>query len=226
MYPDPDSRLADPTDPDFPLLPAARAAFCIPARPRPASKPKEPLPAPGDESLPEPQQIDDLDHVDRLASAAAPDHACGIRLRRRDRSRAFKRPSEEAGLSPPLPDDAEPADQRGRPSCRFSRYPSDSWTVLPQSCLQHMLEFDSVRAGVPEDVSLGRRRSVPRHAKRRLGLSQIVDLAVRNSREYQTEEERLYVAAFDVSLQRYDYQLKFSPSGNGIDTNYNYGTRQ
>ncbi len=85
-----------------------------------------------------------------------------------------------------------------------------------------MLEFESVWQEYRKTFSsvTDQRRKA---SARRLGLSQIVDLAIRNSREYQTEEERLYVAALDVSLQRYDYQLKFSRNGNGINPSYGFG---
>ena len=53
-----------------------------------------------------------------------------------------------------------------------------------------------------------------------LTLAQIVNLARRNSRNYQTQKEQLYSAALAVSLLRYEYELKFSPSGNGTDFNY------
>ncbi len=97
--------------------------------------------------------------------------------------------------------------------------PVEYWQSVPEACLQRMLEFESVRTEYQRAFRGAASPSVP-DATQGLTLAQIVELASRNSREYQTQKEQLYSAALAVSLLRYEYELKFSPSGNGSALNY------
>ncbi len=51
-------------------------------------------------------------------------------------------------------------------------------------------------------------------------MEDIAQLALINSREYQTQKERLYLAALALSLERFDYDLKFATSGNRTLVDY------
>ncbi len=55
-----------------------------------------------------------------------------------------------------------------------------------------------------------------------LTLRKIIDLALLNSREYQTEKETLYRVALQLSFERFDYQLKPTSRGNGTLLNYTH----
>jgi outer membrane protein TolC len=97
--------------------------------------------------------------------------------------------------------------------------PAAAWEALPNACLLRMLEFESVRR---EYIESFRERTVevPRDSSRRLSLDEVIALALLNSREYQSQKEQLYRAALALTLQRYDYQLKFTPTGNGTVVDY------
>ena len=87
--------------------------------------------------------------------------------------------------------------------------PDSSWQAVPVVCQRRMFEFPRIveeyRQTYSTDPSQSARDSSPR-----LTLEEIVDLAVLNSREYQTQKEILYRAALRLTLPRYDYELKFS----------------
>ncbi len=95
------------------------------------------------------------------------------------------------------------------------------WNSLPRSCLIRMLEFESIRAEYKRSFE-----SQPdprmRDPSQRLTLEDIVDLAVINSHSYQSQKEALYSVALRLTLDRYDYSLKFSNFGNGTDVNYSH----
>ncbi len=97
--------------------------------------------------------------------------------------------------------------------------PEAYWDEIPRQCLVRMLEFESVRAeyrklhGAPPPADA-------LDPSRKLSLREIIELGLANSREYQSEKEQLYVAALAVTLERFDYTTKFTPSGNGADADY------
>lgn len=99
--------------------------------------------------------------------------------------------------------------------------PKAYWESLPVYCVSRILEFESVR--VEYHRTLAERSSdSPTRKEQRLTLNEIVGLANIHSREYQQEKEQLYVAALAVSLERYRFQLKFTPGNNGVDVDYNH----
>jgi hypothetical protein len=92
--------------------------------------------------------------------------------------------------------------------------PPSAWESIPPECRARMFEFESVLAEY--ESSYGQRPAAEEFDDApRLNLTDIVVLALLNSREYQTQKESLYRVALRLSLQRFDYDLKFSPFNNG-----------
>lgn len=97
--------------------------------------------------------------------------------------------------------------------------PEDAWQALPAACLRRMLEFENVRA----EYELTFKRPVTESQldpAQRVNLENILELALINSREYQTRKETLYRTALRLSLQRFNFELRFLRSGNGTAANY------
>ena len=97
--------------------------------------------------------------------------------------------------------------------------PPASWNDIPVNCRRRMFEFASLRREAlltfeqfNQDVLLLESETIPR-----LTLPDIIDLALLNGREYQTQKESLFRVALQLSLERFDYQLKPTASGNGTD---------
>jgi hypothetical protein len=93
--------------------------------------------------------------------------------------------------------------------------PPSFWDALPKNCLDRMLEFDSLRteysATFPKaTLDTGSLRDVPRFT-----LANLMELAMINSREYQTRKEVLYRSALLVTRQRYQFYLNPTPFNNG-----------
>ena len=210
VYPDPRSRLADASPPDCPQLPApGPVLYSPPAAAKVETDGAEELPAPaGTESSSAPHR---LPPVEQTARHAAP----LVRLvgYQQDASgEPVGRPAASDQAAQPV----RPSTISGRSSMQV--IPVEYWQSVPDTCLQRMLEFESVRT----EYQRAFRDAAPPvpDAGQGLTLAQIVELASRNSREYQTQKEQLYTAALSVSLLRYEYELKFSPSGNGAALNY------
>ncbi len=91
--------------------------------------------------------------------------------------------------------------------------PKSAWESIATKYRSRIFEFENIRNeyeksyGAPPPAS-------ERDDSRRLDFDDIVRLALLNSREYQTRKEQLYRVALRLSLQHYDYQLKFAPFGN------------
>jgi outer membrane protein TolC len=98
---------------------------------------------------------------------------------------------------------------------------ADVWDSLPAECLQRMLEFQSI---VDEYQRSFQRPPLDSQldTSERLTLSDIIELALINSRDYQTQKEDLYRVALRLSLQRYDYELNFSRFGNSTGVDYTH----
>ena len=92
--------------------------------------------------------------------------------------------------------------------------PPSAWESIPRECRTRMCEFESVLAEYESSYEQ-RPSSDEVDDAPRLNLTNIVVLALLNSREYQTQKESLYRVALRLSLQRFDYDLKFSPFNNG-----------
>lgn len=121
------------------------------------------------------------------------------------------------GLPAPQPED-ESSDEL---SVRIAPIPTSAWDSLPASCLRRMLEFTPVREeyyrSFRKDVVESQLDPAPR-----LTLENILELTLINSREYQTRKETLYRVALRLTLQRFDYQLKFFSRGNGSALDYSH----
>ena len=99
--------------------------------------------------------------------------------------------------------------------------PGEVWNSLPDTCLSRMLEFSSIRSEYQRSFQRAPASAV-RDSSPRLALEDILELALINSREYQSQKEQLYTTALRLTLERYAYDLKFSPFGNGTSLNYEH----
>lgn len=99
--------------------------------------------------------------------------------------------------------------------------PASAWEDVPTSCKLRMFEFESIRKEFQRTFEQ-QPSGYSNESVKALALEDIVELALLNSREYQTQKETLYRAALRLSLQRFDYDLKFSTGGNRIATDYTH----
>ncbi len=95
------------------------------------------------------------------------------------------------------------------------------WEDIPSSCLRRMIEFESVREEYGQTYGSGPPEALFDDAPK-FALEDIIDLTLLNSREYQSEKENLYSVALGLSLERFDYQLKPSVTGNGTAADYTH----
>lgn len=91
--------------------------------------------------------------------------------------------------------------------------PPSAWQSVPVECRVRMFEFESVRKEYETSHSQPPPES-ERDNSPRLNFDDIVELALLNSREYQTQKEILYRNALRLTLERFQYDLKFSRFGN------------
>ncbi|TVS18625.1 MAG: hypothetical protein EA424_10525 [Planctomycetaceae bacterium] len=99
--------------------------------------------------------------------------------------------------------------------------PEFIWQSLPDSTSLRMFEFESVREEY--ERTFGEEPAPEqRDASPRLSLEDILHLAGINSREYQRQKEILYLAALRLTLDRFDYDLKFSTGGNRHTVDYTH----
>jgi hypothetical protein len=102
---------------------------------------------------------------------------------------------------------------------RVAPLSSSAWEALPDDTLRRMFEFDSV--GEEFERSFQRMPDPEQlDDSERITLEDILELAALNNREYQTQKELLYAAALRLTLQRFDYELRFTPTGNGTTVDY------
>lgn len=143
---------------------------------------------------------------------------------------------ESSRLTSRVQSDSQPADQtmaQYGDQVTISPIPVEFWEPIPRSCLTRMLEFESVR----EEYQRTRESYHQRHGEYpktmpppeqyadpspRFTLEDIMDVTLLDSREYQSEKESLYRVALNLSLQRFDYDLKPSVGGNRTATNYTH----
>ncbi|MCA9128531.1 MAG: TolC family protein [Planctomycetales bacterium] len=117
--------------------------------------------------------------------------------------------------------DAE-ADQEEQPVGR--PIPPEAWAAIPKGCLVRMVDFDSIRREAEYtqtsfDISVFDEQA---SQARKLTLEDVVDLALLNSREYQTQKETLYLFALQLSQERFEYQRKFRANGNSASLGYGH----
>ncbi len=109
-------------------------------------------------------------------------------------------------------------EQSGTPQVPIS---ASAWQAIDEACLARMFEFATVR----EEYLLtfgSEPVADARISARRLTLAEIVALTMLNSRAYQTEKENLYRTALNLSLEQFDYDLKFSVGGNRTGADYDH----
>lgn len=227
-YPDPRSRFFNPTNPNDPLLPIPAPKLYayelpeLPERDRSRFNPSKDERQgddpencdPGGETQSQPAPPAQLLPAPPANDAASTGAESSIQF-------AHYLQADEA-VDPPddsAPTDLSSPDALDAGELTVAPIPQDVWESLPDSCLLRMFEFDSIRDEYAR--SFGQAPdSEERNAARRLALEDIVCLALINSREYQTQKELLYRVALRLTLERYDYDLKFSPFGNGTDVNF------
>lgn len=91
--------------------------------------------------------------------------------------------------------------------------PPSAWQSIPVECRVRMFEFESIRKEYETSHSQPPPES-ERDDSPRLNFDDIVELALLNSREYQTQKEILYRNALRLTFERFQYDLKFSRFGN------------
>ncbi len=99
--------------------------------------------------------------------------------------------------------------------------PRSAWQSLPPECQALILEFSDVR----KEYELTHDSQPPqdlRDLSQKLTLEDIIELGLLNSREYQTQKETLYRTALALTLEQFDYDLKFLETGNRTDVNYDH----
>ena len=92
--------------------------------------------------------------------------------------------------------------------------PTGYWDDLPPGCLARMIEFASVREEYQKRYQAPPSAEMGDQAER-LSLHRIIQLARMESREYQTQKERLYRAALALTQERFEYKPRFSSDGAG-----------
>lgn len=104
--------------------------------------------------------------------------------------------------------------------------PPNAWENLPRQCLRRMAEFDSIQdeAGYSSETYPGFEAfaSGASSSEDRLTLEDVVDIALLNSREYQTQKESLFLVSLALSQERFAYANKFSNFGNGTDLGFTH----
>jgi outer membrane protein TolC len=223
VYPDPRSRFFDQALSDDPALPVPGPQLYAyqlpelperdPARFRP-NLPSEPAPAAAATA-----SLTDRPRSDSGVVQVAYVDPAGqyVKLARFQDEPLAELPAATAEADADLPLDAgEQLDE-----LTILPIPADIWRSIPRNCLARMLEFESVR----DEYQRTFEQAPPdrlRDTSQRLALEDIVQLAQINRREFQTQKELLYQRALGLSLDRFDYDLKFSTGGNGTDVNYTH----
>jgi hypothetical protein len=162
----------------------------------------EDLPSPAGEPTPDPQPSLDRSNHDEmgipLSAAADPERHRFVLARLRTQIQTGS--SSEFDITPVT-------------------VPRSAWDSLPAACRLRMFEFQSVRNEYEASYGVPPSTSEQDHSPR-LSFDDILQLALLNSREYQAQKEQLYRVALRLSLQEYEYQLKFAPFGNGTSVQY------
>lgn len=130
---------------------------------------------------------------------------------------------------PPLRSELETESEQESPVIRetglANPIPPSAWEAIPRSCLERMLDFESIKSEADStkeeygafSLQFNEADDVPS-----LTLEDVVDLALLNSRDYQTQKEALYLVALQLSQERFAYQSKFTNGGTGTALDYNH----
>lgn len=233
IEPDPRSRFYDPTCPTDPRLPMPAPQlynYTLPELSTPPPAPrqlgtrdstpgfggeqKSPAPEPVRPEPAEPGVTVEESADETSQSNAHSARSASITLASFDASQQAEDVATEQ-----MPSLSEPLGQSPLPE--LGPIPAGAWNSLPESCLRRMLEFDAVRAEYQRTFEQPVTEDQLDPA-RRVNLANIVEIALINSREYQTRRETLYRVALRLSFQRFDYDLKFLSRGNGTGLTYTH----
>lgn len=105
-----------------------------------------------------------------------------------------------------------------------SPIPPEAWEAIPTQCLTRMLDFVSVQ----DEAALTRKTYESAEIQdggtdaQRLTLRDVVDLAILNSRDYQTQKEALYLVSLQLAQERFEFQTNFRAGGNGSSLDYDH----
>ncbi len=222
VRPDTRSRFYDATNPDCPQLPVPRpilrgydlpplqsqatridqapavAAETVPAPPAPPNQPSESQPP---ASLPElipasPQSPADESSVTPASSRrgwSTGDGSVPVITAAFDATAMDQepQPANKDSAAEPLAASSKPAEPTPALTNKVTIPPS-AWQVLPPTCLDRMLEFQSLRDEYTRTFSDAKLDSSVAD-KRPLNLANLMELATINSREYQLRKESCFV---------------------------------
>lgn len=214
VKPDPRSRFYDPTNPDCPQLPVPRSVlndYTLPelATDAPSSLQREV--AIGSNGH---QRSEELQTVPSNTYAES-----GIVQASFQSETVMLLSDDKNPISGAKGAEPENASRNDSVSVNKVTIPSHAWEVLPRSCLDRMLEFESLRQEFAQTYA-DSKRDASLNPVRRLTLANLMELATINSRDYQARKEVLFRSALTLTRQRYQYELNPSPFGNGAAANY------
>lgn len=217
LHPPPTSRLYDPTPPDDPWLPQPAPQLYgyelpeLPPRRVPTAPEAVPVPSSGvppvtvDDTAATALKVQPASFQTVPVNVLQPPAGAGPEAAPSPRAQAAREAMQETRTSEVL----------------LAPIAPEAWEAVPPSCLARMLEFATLQAEYRR--SFGEDPSPDQLAPgKRLTLEDIIHLTLLNSREYQTQKELLYRVSLRLSLERYAYELKFSPFNNGTDVNWNH----
>lgn len=229
VYPDQRARFFDPTSPDCPRLP--RPVPQLDNYPLPplisgapdrgtdlpeAGETREEINTPaGEEALPAPVETASRDGAPSSVGISSRSTNDPVHLATMLQPVSKISPPEETDAAAARLSDLENGDPGGDAgTLRIAPIPAETWEDIPAVCLPRMLEFKSMREEYRRtynrDVPAGLISDAPR-----LTLPNIMELALINSREYQTRKEVLYQVALRLTRERYEFLLKPTSVGNG-----------
>jgi len=105
----------------------------------------------------------------------------------------------------------------------ISPIPPNAWYDIPDQCRKRMFDFQSLREEADRTAQQFEFEiTAADETAPRLDLPGIVDLALLNSREYQTQKEALYRVALRLALERYGFVLFPLAGGNGADLDFSH----
>jgi HPt (histidine-containing phosphotransfer) domain-containing protein len=189
IEPSPQSRLFDPSPIEDPILPDARPRLHVYEIPNGIGRRSTPLVEASPQDMA--TAASSVQHASHTSGKSRTDQILLARFVAQDET------------------DNQPTDFEIEPVT----IPPAAWESIPLECRIRMFEFESVLAEY--ENSYGQRPALSDlDDAPRLNLTDVVVLALLNSREYQAQKEQLYRIALRLSLQRFDYDLKFSPLGN------------
>lgn len=237
IRPDTRSRFYDPTNPDCPQLPTPKPVLYGYELP-----PLRTLSASVDAATSAPRSLSTVERVEtpaaeevqkqsnassKVVQASFSDQTSDNQSSQQDK------PSQRETLEDVPTAETDSADAQSDPPPTNSNgpatgsianrvvIPQQAWNVLPQSCLDRMFEFESLRTEYRQSFPDADEQLISSKVQP-LALPQLMELAMINSREFQTRKETLHRAALILTRQRYQFELNPSPFGNGSAANYRH----